>query len=202
MPPPTAPEVTQLLHQWQEGDEAALDRLLPLVYDELRRQAHHHMRQERSGHTLNTTALVHEAFLNLAADVPGPLENRAHFFAIASRVMRRVLIWYARKRNAAKRGGGRPALSLDEAMLLADARVDDLLALDAALERLDQLDPRLCRVVECRYFGGLGVDETATALGISPATVKRDWQTARAWLRRALHDAPTVGEPPSAEDAQ
>ncbi|MEO1727563.1 MAG: ECF-type sigma factor [Bacteroidota bacterium] len=190
MPPPSSPAVTQLLHEWQGGDEAALDRLMPLVYDELRQRAHYHMRHERDGHTLSTTALVHEAFLNLAGDGPAAWENRAHFFAIASRVMRRVLIWYARQRNAAKRGGGAARLSLDEAMLLTDARLDDLLALDDALERLERLDPRLCRVVECRHFGGLSVQETATALSISPATVKRDWQTARAWLRRALHDEP------------
>ena len=188
---PAAPEVTQLLHQWQDGDDEALERLLPLVYEELRRRAHHHMQRERDGHTLSTTALVHEAFLNLAGEASGPWENRVHFFAIASRVMRRVLIWYARKRNAAKRGGGLPDLTLDEAVLLSDARLDELLALDDALARLDALDPRLCRVVECRYFGGLSVEETATALDISPATVKRDWQTARAWLRRELRDEPS-----------
>ncbi|MEO0557099.1 MAG: sigma-70 family RNA polymerase sigma factor [Bacteroidota bacterium] len=188
MPTPEAPEVTQLLHQWQEGDEHALDRLVPLVYEELRAQAHRHVRRERDGHTLTPTALVHEAFLNLAGESPVPWENRVHFFAVASRVMRRVLIWYARRRNAAKRGGGLAALTLDDDLALSDTRAEDLLSLDDALARLERLDTRLCRVVECRYFGGLSVAETATALGISPATVKRDWQTARAWLRRELSD--------------
>lgn len=181
-----APEVTHLLHRWQQGDDAALDRLMPLVYDELRRQAHRHMRGERQGHTLGTTALVHEAFLHLGGQPADPWQNRAHFVAIASRVMRRVLIWYARKRNAAKRGGGAHPVTLDEEILLTDSRLDELLALDEALARLEAMDERLCRVVECRHFGGLSVVETGEALGISPATVKRDWQTARAWLRREL----------------
>ncbi|NNF58542.1 MAG: sigma-70 family RNA polymerase sigma factor [Rhodothermaceae bacterium] len=186
MSAPAPPEVTQLLHQWQQGDEAALDALVPLVYDELRRQAHRHMQHERDDHTLSTTALVHEAFLNLAGEVDVAWQDRTHFFAIASRVMRRVLIWYARRRNAAKRGGGRAPVSLDEAVVLSDSRVEELLALDQALAQLEAMDERLCRVVECRHFGGLSVQETAEALSISPATVKRDWQTARAWLRREL----------------
>jgi len=179
-------EVTQLLNQWQQGDTAALDRLMPLVYDELRRQAHGYMRHERNGHTLDTTALVHEAFLNLNGEDAAPWQNRAHFVAIASRVMRRVLIWYARKRNAAKRGGGIQAVPLDEKALFSDSRLEELLSLDQALAQLERLDERLCRVAECRHFGGLSVKETAEALSISPATVKRDWQTARAWLRREL----------------
>ncbi|GAB5535213.1 MAG: sigma-70 family RNA polymerase sigma factor [Rubricoccaceae bacterium] len=183
---PPAPEVTQLLHQWQQGDAAALDRLMPLVYDELRRQAHYHMRHERSGHTLGTTALVHEAFINLNGTHAAPWQDRAHFVAIASRVMRRVLIWYARRRNAAKRGGGDTPVPLNEAAVFSESRLEELLALDQALARLEHLDERLCRVVECRHFGGLSVKETAEALGISPATVKRDWQTAKAWLRREL----------------
>ena len=188
MSPPAAPEVTQLLQQWQEGDEHALDRLVPLVYEELRARARRHVRNERDGHTLTPTALVHEAFLNLAGESPVAWENRVHFFAVASRVMRRVLIWYARRRGATKRGGGLAPLTLDDDLALTDARAEELISLDDALVRLDALDARLCRVVECRYFGGLSVAETATALGISPATVKRDWQTARAWLRRELSD--------------
>lgn len=186
--PSSQPAVTQLLLQWQEGDEAAMDDLMPLVYEELRRIAHRHLRRERADHTLSTTALVHEAYLNLVDQDMMPWQNRVHFYAIASRVMRRVLIWYARKRNAAKRGGGIPNLALDDVVVLSDDRMEELLALDQALEKLEAMDARLCRVVECRYFGGLSVQETAEALAISPATVKRDWQTARAWLRRTLDE--------------
>jgi RNA polymerase sigma factor (TIGR02999 family) len=186
--PSSQPAVTQLLLKWQEGDEAAMDDLMPLVYEELRRIAHRHLRRERADHTLSTTALVHEAYLNLVDHDMMPWQNRVHFYAIASRVMRRVLIWYARKRNAAKRGGGIPNLALDDVVVLSDDRMEELLALDQALEKLEAMDARLCRVVECRYFGGLSVQETAEALAISPATVKRDWQTARAWLRRTLDE--------------
>ena len=161
---------------------------MPLLYEELRRLAHHHLRHERDGHTLGTTALVHEAYLNLVGQIETPLNSRLHFFAIASRVMRRVLIWYARRRTAAKRGGGVPALALDDVAVLAADRADELLALDEALGRLEALDARACRVVECRYFGGLSVPETAEVLGISAATVKRDWQAARAFLRRSLQE--------------
>ncbi len=178
--------VTQLLQQWQEGDEEAMDRLMPLVYDELRRLAHRQMQHERADHTLSTTALVHEAYLNLVGQEQAPWQNRVHFFAIASRVMRRVLIWYARKHSAAKRGGGQRNVVLTEGLVLSENRIEELIALDQALERLEKLDERLCRVVESRYFGGLSVQETAEALGVSPATVKRDWQTSRAWLRREL----------------
>ena len=180
-------EVTQLLQQWQEGNTEAMDQLMPLVYDELRRLAHRHLQREHGVRTLHTTDLVHEAYLNLVGQTQMPWQSRAHFFAIASRVMRRVLIWYARKRNAAKRGGGQPRLALDDVVVLSDDRIDELLALDQALERLEKMDARLCRVVECRHFGGLTVKETAEVLGVSPATVKRDWQTAKAWLRVELH---------------
>ncbi len=180
------PDVTLLLKEWHEGDHEAMDRLMPIVYQELRRLAHRHLRGERPGHTLGTTALVHEAFLNLINQVPGGLSNREHFFAIASRVMRRVLIWYARKRTAAKRGGGVEAVPLDDELALPEKDVDMLISLDDALADLERVDPRLCRVVECRYFGGLSIPETASALDISPATVKRDWQTARAWLKSRL----------------
>lgn len=186
---PPASDVTQLLQQWQTGNEAAMEQLMPLVYEELRRLAHGHLQRERADHTLNTTALVHEAYLNLVGQADLAWQNRAHFFGIASRVMRRVLIWYARRRNTDKRGGGQRNVELDEAAGFSENRLEELLALDQALQKLEALDERLCRVVECRYFGGLNVKETAEALNISPATVKRDWQTARAWLRRTLqHD--------------
>ncbi len=179
-------EVTRLLVAWRKGDEQALDALMPSVYDELRRLAHRHLNQERKDHTLSTTDLVHEAYLNLVGGDPVAINNRSHFFAIASRVMRRLLIWYARRRNSEKRGGGKPGESLDAGTVLAEQPVDELLALDQAMGRLELLDQRLCRVVECRYFGGMTVEETATALAISSATVKRDWRTARTWLRREL----------------
>ncbi len=179
-------EVTQLLQQWQDGDGDAMDRLMPMVYDELRKLAHHHLKREHNRHTIHTTDLVHEAFLNLIGQDPISWQNRAHFFAIASRVMRRVLIWYARKRDAAKRGGGQPNLALDKVVVFSDDRIEELLALDQALGRLEKMDTRLCRVVECRYFGGLSVKETAEVLNVSPATIKRDWQTAKAWLRVEL----------------
>jgi len=183
---PPSPDVTQLLLKWQDGETDAINGLMPLVYDELRRLAHRHLRHERADHTMSTTALVHEAYLNLVDNQQLSLQNRLHFFAIASRVMRRVLIWYARKRNAAKRGGGVSQLRLDDVELLSEHRTEELIALDQALDGLELLDQRLCRVVECRYFGGLSVEETADVLGISPATVKRDWKTAKAWLRIAL----------------
>lgn len=179
-------DVTRLLVEWRDGDGDAVDRLMPLVYDELRRLAHLHLRKERSGHTLNTTALVHEAFLNLVDQDHVPWQNRSHFYAIASRVMRRVLIWYARKRNRLKRGGGVPNLPLDEVVLVSDDRVEELLALDQALVKLEAMDERMCRVVECRYFGGLTIVETAEVLSVSPATVKLDWKAAKAWLLREL----------------
>ncbi len=184
-------DVTELLAQWQEGDGTAIDQLLPVVYDELRRIAHREMRRERADHTLNTTALVHEAYLNLARSDGGtPWESRAHFFAISARVMRRVLIWYARKRNADKRGGGKADVRLDDMPegfgVFTDDRIEELLALNQAMERLEAMDERLCRVVECRHFAGLSVVETGQVLNISPATVKRDWKTARAWLRNEL----------------
>lgn len=182
----SSPQVTHLLHAWKGGDEEAFEQLLPVVYDELRRLAQRHLDRERVGHTMSATALVHEAYINLAqADAPH-LNDRVHFMAIASRVMRRVLVWHARKRNAAKRGGGLVAATLDEQAVAEQTTLEEVLALDEALQELEQLEERLCRVVECRYFAGLTVPETAQALGISPATVKRDWTTARAWLKSRL----------------
>lgn len=182
-------EITALLVRWRSGDADALDRLLPVVYRELQAIARRHLARERPGHTLSTSGLVHEAYLELLGQSTVDWRDRVHFYAIASRTMRRILVWHARKRHAAKRSGG-PLLTLDEAIAIAPGGSDPaaLLALNDALERLEAVDPRLCRVVECRHFGGLTVEETAAALEISPATVKRDWQAARAWLRVALED--------------
>ena len=186
-----APDVTQLLLDLSGGDRRAVDQLLPVVYDELRRLAHERLRYERESHTLATTDLVHEAYVRLADGARVEWQGRAHFFAVASGVMRRLLVDWARARRAEKRGGGLPALSLDAFatdIVPAEVRADELLALDEALERLATLSERQARVVECRYFAGLSVDETAEALGLSQTTVKLDWRLARAWLYRDLHD--------------
>jgi RNA polymerase sigma factor (TIGR02999 family) len=176
--------VSELLIKWRGGDSDALRSLIPLVYDELRRVAHHHLQAEREGHTLQSTALVNEAYLRLMKQEPH-LENRAHFFAVASRLMRQILVEYARNRNAAKRDGGWK-LTLDEAMATPNRRSLDLVTLDDALTELGRLDVQQGRIVELRYFGGLSIEETAHVLDISPATVKRDWATARIWLHREL----------------
>jgi RNA polymerase sigma factor (TIGR02999 family) len=192
-------ETTELEALWRSDDSTAWDRIVPLVYTELRAIAHRQLQRERDSHTLNTTALVHEAFLRLA-DQPGfRWQNEAHFFAIAARVMRQVLVDYARYHRAAKRTGADQALELDAlpapeggttaiASLLADERADLLVALDDALARLATLDERLVRVVECRFFGGLTEDETAASLGVTARTVRRDWVKAKAWLQRALEE--------------
>lgn len=177
--------VTELLRVWGRGDSSALDQLLPVVYDELRRQAARHLRRERGGHTLQPTALVHEAFLRLVNQKNVEWQNRAHFFGIAARLMRRVLVDHARERLAGKRGGG-IRLTLDEKMVASDERGIDFLALDEALMKLAALDERQSRVVELRFFSGLNVEETAGVLEVSPATVKLDWSMAKAWLRREL----------------
>jgi len=181
-------EVTRLLAAWGQGDQAALQSLMPLVYDELRRLADSYLRRERGGHTLQATALVHEAFLRLVGHPPQP-ENRAHFFGIAAQVMRQVLVDYARAHATAKRGGEWQRISLTAAAQ-ADAAAPlpevELLALDEALTRLAEFDPALGRLVELRYFADLTVEETAQVLGLSPATIKREWQTARTWLSREL----------------
>ncbi|MCB0720597.1 MAG: sigma-70 family RNA polymerase sigma factor [Bacteroidetes bacterium] len=182
-------DVTRLLERWREGDSDAAENLMPLVYDELRRLAHARLWGERADHTLSTTALVHEVYLNLADAKRIDWNNRTHFFAVAARVMRNVLIDYARSRNRVKRGGEYNRVTLDEALVVSEERYDDLLALDDALTRLEAFDERSCRIVEARYFGGLSIAETADALGVSPATVKRDWTTAKAWLKRELTDA-------------
>lgn len=179
-------EVTQLLVDWSNGDQAALEHLIPLVYDELRRLASGYMRRERAGHTLQTTALVHEAYLRLAGQPDLDWKNRAHFFAVAARVMRRILIDHARTQHYAKRGGGAVKLSLDEAATLSDERAAELVALDEALNELAKLDARQSQIVELRFFGGLTLAETAEVLKISIDTVARDWNLARAWLHRQV----------------
>jgi RNA polymerase sigma factor (TIGR02999 family) len=177
--------VSQLLAEWAAHDPGALDRLVPLVYDELRRLAHYHMNGERAGHALQTTALVNEVYLRLAGIRGLQWRDRAHFFAMAGTLMRRVLVDYARRQNRGKRGGGVSVTSLDGHTIAAAPSVD-IEALDEALERLAGVDPQHCRIVELRFFGGLSIEETAEALGVSPATVKRDWTTAKAWLHHEL----------------
>ena len=187
------PDVTQLLAAWRQGEAGAFDRLLPLVYEELRVLAHRYLRRERADHTLNTTALVHEAYLNLVGKQT-PWENRNHFFAVAAHAMRHILIDYARRRNREKRGGGVQNIPLDKAIVFSEDRMEDLLALDLALQQLEQKEQRLGRIVECRYFAGLTIAETAEALEISPATVKRDWLVAKAWLKKALQGGNSSAE--------
>jgi RNA polymerase sigma factor (TIGR02999 family) len=178
--------VTELLIRWRGGDQEALQALLPLVYDELRRLAHHHLQAERAGHTLQSTALVHEAFLRLIEQEPLRLDNRAHFFAVASHLMRQILVDYARKHHAAKRGANNLTLTLDEAIAFPKQRELRLVALDDALNVLAALDQRQSHIVELRFFGGLSIDETSLVLGVSPATVAREWTAARAWLYREM----------------
>ncbi|GAB5534878.1 MAG: sigma-70 family RNA polymerase sigma factor [Rubricoccaceae bacterium] len=189
-PDPTPGDVTAHLHAWAGGNAAALDELVPLVYEELERLAHRQLRRERSDHTLDTSGLVHEAYTRLVRLDRIQWNDRAHFLALAAQAMRRVLINYAESRRAQKRGGGKIPVSLDASPIqVASATatdLDDLLALDEALKRLAGLDDRQARVVECRFFGGMTVEETASVLEISPATVKRDWTLARAWLNREL----------------
>ncbi|HEV2666562.1 MAG TPA: sigma-70 family RNA polymerase sigma factor [Blastocatellia bacterium] len=175
--------ITQLLIKWRNGDQAALDELLPLVYSELRRLAAYYLRQERPDHTLQPTALVHEAYLRLVGEKEIDWRNRAHFFGIAAVRMRHILVEHARSRRAAKRGGGERRAPLNEADRLAEEHDVNLLALNDALQSLEALDPQKSRVVELRYFGGLTIEETAEALKVTPARVKRDWNMARAWLR-------------------
>ena len=182
-------DVTRLLLDASGDPRAILDRIAPLVYDELHRLAHHYLRRERPDHTLSTTALVHEAYINLVDHSQVEWQSRAHFMAIAAQTMRRVLIGYARSRGAQKRGGGWQRLDLTGAAMLAPEQSEAVIALDEALTRLETLDERLVRVVEFRFFGGLTHEEAAEVLGVSPRTVKRDWQGARAWLYRELEQA-------------
>jgi RNA polymerase sigma factor (TIGR02999 family) len=188
--PESPPDVTALLLSWSGGERSAADRLIPVVYEELHRQAARAMRREGHEHTLQTTALVHEAYLRLVDQQRVQWRNRAHFFGIAAEVMRRVLVDHARARLAAKRGGGVQRITLGDALVgSGDAQDADVLALHEALEKLALLDPDQARLVELRYFAGLTIEESAEAMGVSPATVKREWALARAWLRRELASA-------------
>ena len=184
--PPTH-EVTQLLIQWSNGDKAALDKLLPLIHEELRRLAHHYMSRERPGHTLQTTALVDEAYIRLVNRKGVHWQNRAHFFAIAAQSMRSILVDHARGLAYAKRGGGAAKIELDEGMIVSKERAAEVVALDEALLELAKIDPKQSRVVELRFFGGLTIEETAEVLSLSPATIKREWTTAKAWLYHELN---------------
>ena len=179
-------KVTELLVALSGGNRAVVDELTPLIYQELKRMAGSQLRRERPGHTLQATALVHEAYLKLVDQRQVTWQNRAHFFGVASQIMRRVLMDYAKSQKREKRGGGAHKTSLDEALVVAEDRASDLIQIDEALARLEELDPRQAKVVELRFFGGLSVEETAEAMGISAPTVKREWAMARAWLHREL----------------
>jgi len=184
--PPDAP-VTELLAQWRAGDRSALEAMIPLVYDELHRLAHHYLHSERRGHTLQSTALVNEAYLRLLGQGGQRINDRAHFLGVAAHLMRQILVDYARARRAAKREGGQ-RVELEEARHPLQVSDVDVLALDEALIALAKLDPDQCRIVEMRFFAGLSVEDTAVAMEVSPATVKREWAVAKAWLRRELGD--------------
>lgn len=186
--------ITELLVEWRDGDETALDRLMPLVYEELRRLARYYMRGERPGHTLQTAALVNEAYLRLVDHKGMRWQNRAHFYAVASQAMRRILVDHARSRQYLKRGGGNQIVGLDEAAAVVQKQALDVVALDDALTDLSAIDPRKSQIVEMRYFGGMTVEETAEVLGLSPVTVMRDWSTAKAWLLRAIRTGESAGK--------
>ena len=188
----SAPDVTQLLVNWSQGDQGALEQLMPLVYGELRRLASSYLRRERSNHTLQSTALVHEAFMRLVKQQDVQWRNRAHFYAIAAQMIRRILVDYARSQHADKRGAGAVKLELDEAMAVPHQPEIDLLGLNDALDQLAELDPRQSRVVELRFFAGLSIEETAEVMHLSPASIKREWNTARAWLFRQMTRQPAV----------
>jgi RNA polymerase sigma factor (TIGR02999 family) len=188
----SAPDVTQLLANWSQGDQGALDKLMPLVYGELRRLASSHLRRERSNHTLQSTALVHEAFMRLVNQQDVQWRNRAHFYAIAAQMIRRILVDYARSQHAEKRGSGAVKLALDDAMAVPQQADMDLLGLNDALHQLAELDARQSRIVELRFFAGLSIEETAEVMNLSPASIKREWNTARAWLFREMTRHPAV----------
>jgi RNA polymerase sigma-70 factor (ECF subfamily) len=185
-PPSTRQEVTQLLGDWSGGDEGALEKLIPLVQPELHRLAHYYMSRERAGHTLQTTALLNEAYLQLTDKTQPPWRNRTHFMAVAAQLMRRIMVDHARARHALKRGAGAIRVTLDETALVTEERAEELLALDEALEKLAEFDRRRCEIVEMRYFGGLTVEEIADVLKVHPNTVMRDWKAAKAWLYAEL----------------
>ena len=182
-------EITRLLVAWGDGDESALEALTPLVYEELHRLAHHYMRNERAGHTLQSSALVNEAYVRLIDWKSVRWQSRAHFFGVSAQLMRRILVDFARSRNYAKRGGQLGVIPIDDAVVVSDDKGADIVALDEALESLAKLDERQSKVVELRFFGGLSVEETAEVLHISSGTVRRDWSIARAWLRREITKA-------------
>jgi RNA polymerase sigma-70 factor, ECF subfamily len=187
-PPVSQPRVTELLTRWSRGDDAALAELTPLVYEELRRIAHHHMDGQRPNHTLQTTALVNEAYLRLADQTSPNWQSRAHFFAVAARAMRQILVSYARSNRAQKRGGGAIRIELNEAAILSPEQSKEIVDLHEALERLATLDARKAQVVELKYFAGLDYDEMAEVLKISRITVRRDWEFAKVWLYTELHN--------------
>ncbi|MEW6207805.1 MAG: sigma-70 family RNA polymerase sigma factor [Acidobacteriota bacterium] len=191
---PSPNEVSQMLLDWRNGDRDALNRLMPLVYDELRRLAHRYMNRRFAGQTLQTTALVHEAYIRLVGQDQVVWQNRSHFFAVCAQVMRNLLVDRARSRQAEKHGGGARQVSLDEADVISPEKQIDLLALDEALDKLASLDPRKSRIVEMRYFGGMSVEETAEVLDISPITVKREWLKARAWLYHQMNTSSNACE--------
>src|SRR5216110_3006868 len=185
-PSRSAQEVTQLLGHWSSGDERALEKLIPLVQPELHRLAHHYLSRERAGHTLQTTALLNEAYLQLTDETQPPWQNRAHFMAVAAQLMRRIMVDHARARHALKRGAGAIRVTLDEAALVTEERAEEMLALHEAMEKLAEFDRRRCEIVEMRYFGGLTVEEIADVLKVHPNTVMRDWRAAKAWLYAEL----------------
>jgi RNA polymerase sigma-70 factor (ECF subfamily) len=189
---PAPEEVSQLLKDWSNGDQAALDKVMPIVYQELRRLAHHYMRRERPDHTLQTTALVNEAYMRLANYKKMRWQSRAHFFAVAAQVMRRVLVEQARSRNFAKRGAGAEKISLDETAVVSAGRSAEVIAVDDALTELESWDPRKGKIVELRFFGGLSIEETAEVLKVSPTTVQREWRSAKAWLYKAISEGDGV----------
>jgi len=182
----SANEVTQLLVSWGKGDQQSLESLIPLVYDELRRQARRYLRRERPDHTLQSSALVHEVYVRLIDQRQANWHNRSQFFGVAAQLMRRILVDHARSRGAVKRGAGVTKLAIAEEVAAIEMQNVDLIALDTSLTKLEQIDPQQCRIVELRFFSGLSIEDTADALSISPATVKRDWAMARGWLYRAL----------------
>src|SRR6266516_7128291 len=191
---PSSGEVSKLLRAWTDGDRGALDKLTPIVYDELHRLARRYMKRERAGHSLQTTALVNEAYMRLVEYKRMQWQNRAHFFAVSAQLMRRILVEHARRHNL-KRGGGVQHVSLEETAMVGGKRGADLVALDEAMNALARLDPRKVQVVEMRFFGGLSVEETAEVLKVSAVTVMRDWSTAKAWLYRELGGGTTGGLP-------
>ena len=184
--PTSSHQVTELLARWRDGDSGALASLIPIVYSELRKLARSYLRRERTDHTLQSAALVHEAYVRLAGNSSPEWQNRTHFFGVAARLMREILVEHARSRAAVKRGDGVPRLALNEALTVPQQRDVDVILLDDALQRLAEFDERQCRIVELRFFAGLTIEETSEALGISAATESREWTIARLWLRREI----------------